>query len=271
MELELLAEGRTAEVFAWGDGRVLKLDRPEWSGLSTFEASVLAIIAERPASRSRPYETVTVEERTGVVLERVDGPILADVIAAADDVAPLASQFVDLQRSLNGQVLTGLPDLVVGLPDGIRASGLPPALVEELLAVLADLDDGRRMLCHFDLHPGNVIVSRRWVGRHRLDDRVVGSARRRLRPDLAPRPPSPRTARGRFMTIVEREGMEARGLERSRLDQWIRIIAAARLAEGFEGEHALPHGAGRRERRGECSYFGGKRTAPSMRMTSPLR
>src|SRR5258708_2234377 len=122
VELELLAEGRTAEVFAWSEGRVLKLDRPDWNGLSTFEATVLAIVAEAGLRVARPYETVTIEERTGIVLERVDGPILAEVIAAADDVAPLASQFVELQRSLNGQVLTGLPDLVVGLPDGIRAS-----------------------------------------------------------------------------------------------------------------------------------------------------
>jgi hypothetical protein len=238
VELELLAEGRTAEVFAWSEGRVLKLDRPDWNGLSTFEATVLAIIAEAGLPVARPYETVTIEERTGIVLERVDGPILAEVIAAADDVAPLASQFVDLQRSLNGQVLTGLPDLVVGLPDGIRASGLPPALVEELLAVLADLDDGRRMLCHFDLHPGNVIVgSDRWV----VIDWITASLGP---PDadfartLVLDPPHARTARGRFMTIVERDGMKARDLARPRLDAWIRVVAAARLAEGFEGEHA---------------------------------
>ena len=40
--MELLASGRMAEVFAWGDGRVLKLDRPEWSGIAAVEAAVLA-------------------------------------------------------------------------------------------------------------------------------------------------------------------------------------------------------------------------------------
>ena len=45
-DVELLAEGRTAEVFAYGEGRVLKLDRPDWNGLSAFEATVLARLAE---------------------------------------------------------------------------------------------------------------------------------------------------------------------------------------------------------------------------------
>jgi hypothetical protein len=40
------------------------------------------------------------------------------------------------------------------------------------------------------------------------------------------------------MAVVERAGVEARRLDRSRLDAWIRVVAGARLAEGFEGEHA---------------------------------
>jgi Ser/Thr protein kinase RdoA (MazF antagonist) len=225
-------------VFAWGDGRVLKLDRPDWNGLSTFEATVLAVVAEAGVPVARPHETLTVDDRTGVVLDRVDGPILAAVIAEADDVAPLATAFVALHQQLNGMVVDGLQDLVVNIADGVVRSGLSPALVDELLGMLAAIDDGRRNLCHFDLHPGNVIVSADgWI----VIDWLTASSGP---PDAdfartwVLDPPNARTARGRFMAIVEREGMEARGLERSRLDQWTRIIAAARLAEGFEGEHA---------------------------------
>lgn len=236
--MELLAEGRTAEVFAWGDGRVLKLDRPDWNGLSTYEALMLEIVADAGLPVPRPHETVTVEGRSGVVLDRVDGPILSDVIAGADDLAPLALEFVALQQSVNGRRLDGLPDLVVGLADGIGRSGLDDTLVAELVALLEEIDDGRRYLCHFDLHPGNVIVAAsRWVV---IDWITVSSGP----PDadfartLVLDPPNPRTARGRFMKIVEREGVKARAVDRARLDGWIRVIAAARLAEGFEGEHA---------------------------------
>jgi Ser/Thr protein kinase RdoA (MazF antagonist) len=236
--VELIAEGRTAEVFAWGDGRVLKLDRPGWNGLSTFEASALAIVADAGLPVPRPYDTVTVDDRTGVVLDRIDGPMLSDVIAEADDLAPLAAEFIELHRSLNSRELAGLPDLVTGLADGVSRSGLPTALVDELRALLGELDDGRRMLCHFDLHPMNVIVATGgWV----VIDWLTASSGP---PDadfartLLLDPPNPRTARGRFMEIVERDGRAARQLDRVRLDGWIRVLAAARLAEGFEGEHA---------------------------------
>ena len=74
--MELLAEGRTAEVFAYGEGRVLKLDRPDWNGLSVFEATVLEELADAGIAVARPHGTVTVDGRSGVVLSRVDGPSL---------------------------------------------------------------------------------------------------------------------------------------------------------------------------------------------------
>jgi aminoglycoside phosphotransferase (APT) family kinase protein len=51
-------------------------------------------------------------------------------------------------------------------------------------------------------------------------------------------PPSSGSARGRFMRLVERAGMEQRGIDREHVDAWVRVVAGARLAEGFEGEQA---------------------------------
>jgi hypothetical protein len=41
---------------------------------------------------------------------------------------------------------------------------------------------------------------------------------------------------GRFLRAVRREGQARRGLADDRLDTWVRVVAAARVAEGFEGE-----------------------------------
>jgi hypothetical protein len=202
---------------------------------------VLAIVdAAGGLPLARPYETLTVDDRTGVVLDRIDGPMLSDVIAAAgdDELVPLAAQFVELHRALNERVLDELPDLVTGLADGVRGSGLPGPLVDELVGLLALLDDGRRTLCHFDLHPGNVIVGADgWV----VIDWITASSGPPVADfarTLVLDPPDSRTPRGRFMTIVERDGLQARRLDRAHVDAWIRVVAAARLAEGFEGEHA---------------------------------
>ena len=41
--MELVAEGRLAEVFAYGYGLVVKLDRPEWSGLRAVRNGRVAL------------------------------------------------------------------------------------------------------------------------------------------------------------------------------------------------------------------------------------
>jgi tRNA A-37 threonylcarbamoyl transferase component Bud32 len=235
--VELIASGRTAEVFAWGDGRVLKLDRPEWNGLAAMEASALAIVTAAGVPAPRPYEMVRVGDRHGLVLERIVGPMLREVIASASDRDALASTWAEMHAALNTRVVPELPDLVSSIGDGIRSSGLVPGVIDELVALLAELDDGRRVLCHFDLQPGNVIVGPdRWVV---IDWMTASSgppdadfARTVL---LESRHSKSRLAR--FGAAVRREGMRRRGLDDRRLNAWLRVIAAARLAEGFDGEH----------------------------------
>jgi hypothetical protein len=235
--MELLAYGRTAEVFAWGDGRVLKLDRLEWNGLASLEASALAMISAAGVPAPRAHQELVVDERCGVVLDRIDGPLLSHVIAGEDELDSLALHFSDLHCSLNEFVVAGLPDLVVGLAQGIRSSGLALSVVQELLAVLEDLDDGRRTLCHYDLHPGNVIVTQdRWVVIDWLTA-ASGPPDADLARTLVLDPPGESSSTGRFMLEAMRQGLQARGLAMSRLEGWIRVVAGARLAEGFGGEH----------------------------------
>jgi aminoglycoside phosphotransferase (APT) family kinase protein len=227
-----------AEVFAWAEGRVLKLDREEWNGVSALEAVVLETVTAAGVPAPRPYETVMVGDRHGVVMDRVDGPMLSAVVADATDVEALAATWTEMHGALNARVVAGLPDLMTSIADGIRSSGLAPALVDELLAVLATIDDGERALCHFDLHPGNVLVGRDgWV----VIDWLTASSgppAADLARTLVLDPPGSTTPRKRFMAIVARQGMQARGLDRTRLDDWVRVIAAARISEGFEGEYA---------------------------------
>jgi aminoglycoside phosphotransferase (APT) family kinase protein len=121
---------------------------------------------------------------------------------------------------------------------GIEGSGLDDALRRELIAVAHELDDGVRRLCHFDLHPENVIVSERgWV--------VIDWLSASSGPPLAD---FARTllllsgrddgANGRFTTAVRRDGLDARAADPAAVGAWARVLAAARLSEGFTGEYA---------------------------------
>ncbi len=237
---ELLAEGRTAEVFAYGEGTVLKLDRPDWNGLALFEAGVLSGLADAGLPVARPHGTVTVEGRSGVILDRVAGPSLHEVLggSSADEAEELAERFAALQLECNAITVEGLPDLVPRLRGEIEAFVADDALRAELLGLLAALDDGGRGICHYDLHPGNVLVGPDgWVV---IDWLTVAAG-----------PPAADLARTlvlwgqhssqpvvTFLRAVRRIGRERRGLDDGALDAWVRVAAAARLAEGFEGEEA---------------------------------
>jgi len=238
--LELLAEGRTAEVFAYGEGRVLKLDRPDWNGLSEFEGTLLADLAGAGLPVARPHGTVTVEGRSGLILDRVDGPSLLEVLLASgpEQAERLAERFAALQLQINEMTIAGLPELVPRLRREIEDSVPDNALCAELLGLLAELDDGARGVCHYDFHPLNVLTGPDgWVV---IDWLTVAAG-----------PPAADLARtlvlwGRwstepvvsFLRTVRRAGSASRGLDDDRLDAWVRVAAAARLAEGFEGEDA---------------------------------
>ena len=225
-----------AEVFAWADGRVLKLDRPEWNGVAVMEAAVLATVTDAGVPAPRPYETVVVDGRHGVVMDRIDGSILSDVVAG--DLELLAATWTEMHRAVNARVVSGLPNLVASMADGIAACGLEPGLRQELIELLASIDDGERVLCHFDLHPGNVIVGPRgWV----IIDWLSASAGPSIADfarSLVLRPPGRDSAEARFMACVLQAGIAARDLDRARVDAWIRVIAAARISEGFTGADA---------------------------------
>ncbi len=236
--MELLAEGRTAEVFAYGEGRVLKLDRPDWNGLSAFEATVLARLADAGLPVARAHGTVTVDGRGGVVLSRVEGPSLLRVVEASGpgQIDSLAADFVALQLRCNATTVAGLPELLPRLHDEIAASVPDAALRAELLALLGALDDRGRGVCHFDFHPSNVLVGPDgWVVIDWLTV-AAGPSAADLARTLVLWGQRSTGSLGRFLRTVRREGQHRRGLPDHRLDAWVRVVAAARVAEGFEGE-----------------------------------
>ena len=159
--VELLAAGRMAEVFVIDDERVVKLDRLEWNGVSALESDAITRVAENGLPVARSHGVITVDGRCGVVLDRLYGPSLHQVVieSAPVDIDSLAEQFAALHASINAAVIGGLPDLVDRLRGEVERSGLPSQLVGELSALLTHLDDGTRRVCHYDFHPDNVIVT----------------------------------------------------------------------------------------------------------------
>jgi aminoglycoside phosphotransferase (APT) family kinase protein len=238
--VQLLAEGRLAEVYLYGEGRVVKLDRPEWNGVSEFESQVIERLVRAGLPVARSHGTVTLEGRCGVVLDRIEGDSLLSHIVQADGDAidALAERFVTLQSTINATTIDGFPDLVDRLGAEIAGGRLPEALRRELTDLLARVGTGRRGVCHFDFHPLNVIVAPDgwvvidWLG-VAWGPPLADLARTLVIWGRSEEPPVID-----FMRRVRRHGLAQRGADDEACDAWVRVLAGARLAEGFEEAEA---------------------------------
>jgi Ser/Thr protein kinase RdoA (MazF antagonist) len=238
--MRFVAAGRTAEVFEWDKGQVVKLDRPEWNGLSHYEAGVLERLAAAGVAVPAVFGTVTVDGRAGAVLAYLEGPSPAALVrSGAVPVEQVAADFADFHQAIH-RPIGDLPDLVDLVRANIDRAPLADPVKEELLVLLADVDRGERVLCHGDLNAENVIITA--DGPVAIDWLTAASGPPAA--DLArtlvllgwPSPSDP--AMDRFVATVARRGAELRGLDRPELLAWIRVMAAARLDEGFTGAAA---------------------------------
>lgn len=155
-----IAVGRTAEIYAWGDGQVLKLFRPGWSAeVARDEAAIARAAHAAGVPTPAVDDVIEVDGRVGIVFERVRGPsMLKALVAAPWRLRSFASRLAELHARVHREDGTGLPSLKERLAGRVRAAGLPGDLEAAVLARLDALPDGTAA-CHGDLHPDNVIVS----------------------------------------------------------------------------------------------------------------
>jgi aminoglycoside phosphotransferase (APT) family kinase protein len=243
----LIGAGREAQVFAWGDGRVLRLARdPAGAERVDDEAAALSAAARAGAPVPRPYERLDVDGLPGLVMERLDG----DDLLARVQRRPWRARAVG--RAL-GRIHARLHD--VAAPEGVPS--LRRRLAEALGSPLvpadvrpgaerqrAALPDGDR-LCHGDFHPGNVIGSRviDWTGAS-AGDPAADVARTCVLVAVAEppgeRPQWRRWLEGSFrlqlLDAYLRAYRRAHGLDLARVERWLPPVAAARLAEGIDPE-----------------------------------
>ncbi len=130
-------------------------------------------LAEAGLPVARPHGTVTVDGRAGVILDRVDGPSLLEVLSASGpgEVERLADRFAALQLECNRVSVGGLPDLVSRLGDEIDVSVPDPGLRRDLQTLLAEHDDGDAGRLPLRFPPLERAGRPGRLGRHRLADR----------------------------------------------------------------------------------------------------
>jgi hypothetical protein len=161
----LLAKGSTADVYAWGEGRVLKLfyERVPWHA-NEVAATRAAHKAGLPVS-AVIEGLIEVGRREGIVFERVDGPTLTEHLQeqpedrSPSDVEDCARQTAELHAQIHSTAAPSLPPLVEILHWSIeQADPLAGETRQAIQDLLHGLPEGDA-LCHNDYYPGNLILS----------------------------------------------------------------------------------------------------------------
>jgi uncharacterized protein (TIGR02172 family) len=154
--------GRTAEVHAWGEGRVVKLLRPGVpDGEGEHEARAAARVTAAGLAAPRLLGTTRVDGRFGLVYERVEGPSMVAVVTEHPERAPeLAHGLAELHAAMHAQPGGDLPDASEALRRAIRRTGawVGSEVRDAALARLEALP-AAMALVHGDLHPGNVLMT----------------------------------------------------------------------------------------------------------------
>lgn len=241
-----IAEGGTAEIFAWDEDTILKLYYEETPPGEAEEEAIRASIAyEAGVNTPAVIDTITVEARQGIIFERVYGITMVDaIIANPQKLIPYAHLLAELQANVHIYTASTLPLQRQRLQEQIQnACGLP---AKTKAAILADLDrlQDDIALCHGDFHPENILITDEepviidWVDATQGSP-LVDVARTSLILRVSELPPSANERRRQKVSEVRHLFYEAylehytriQSISREAIARWELPIAAARLSE----------------------------------------
>ncbi len=218
------------------------------------EAAVARVVDNAGLSAPRLLEMVLINGRPGLVYERVDGrPMLAEVTSRPWRVGLRSRELAQLHTKMLGTTGTGLPSQKARLARAIEsgADTLGAPRLRAVLGILESLPDGHA-ICHGDLHPGNVVMTRTgavvidWMtatsGAPEADiARTLFLLAGTAIPDDVPRITRLviNTMRYRFADLYLRHLRQLFAVDEHLLVSWRSVVLAARLAEGIAEETAM--------------------------------
>ena len=252
-ELQRIAEGREAEIFAWEPGVVLKLFRDDPWAAKRRDTEMAAMSAVSGAAGPMPAAlgTVEVDRRPGLLVERVEGIDMLtrigkqpwSVVSAGGAMANVHAAVHRAQASSSLETLHNRLERQIKLVATQRAD-----IADRGLRALESLPQGDRLL-HGDFHPGNIILSPRgpividWPNATRGDP-AADVARTLLMMRLGDLPPGTpwiilrleKFGRGLLRSRYVSTYRRAAGIDMALVERWTVPVAIGRLTEGIEPE-----------------------------------
>jgi len=250
----LIGRGRTADIYAWEDKRVIKLFHLEWPAeWIDYEYRILKIINEALLSSPTIGGKAVVDGRTGIIMKRIIGDsMLEEIIAKPWRLNALAELFANLHVNMHVRQSSQLPWLKEKLRhkiDGVDLLG--QSLKDKLLRTLGELPDDDS-ICHGDFHPGNIILSPDgpviidWVDASHGNS-LADLARTSLLLRESPLPAGFNPLKRNILQVIRevfykeyiQQYSRLKPFSENELWAWMPIVAAARLSENIPGESEI--------------------------------
>lgn len=161
MKGQLIGQGRTAEIFAWGDGQVLKLLRDGFPDqVIEYEARIARIISATGLEAPAVGDLVEVENRKGLIYQRVEGLSMLQILSAKPwQLFKLTGQFAALHAEMHQRQGPDLPGQKAQMTWAIQNAPILTGTTQQRLFTILDQMPDETAVCHGDYHPGNILMS----------------------------------------------------------------------------------------------------------------
>ncbi len=157
-----IGRGYIAEVFGYGEGRVLKLLFDEHGAeAAEREAHITSAAVEAGLPAPKIWETLTVNGRPGIVMDRIEGESMLEWGTVFPwRIYTGAKMMARMHADMHSKTSEQMPDLRDKLRNGVEnAEEVSEEVRERALERLAGLPDGDA-ICHGDFHPDNIMMSK---------------------------------------------------------------------------------------------------------------
>jgi uncharacterized protein (TIGR02172 family) len=254
MDKECIGQGRTAEVFPAGNGRIIKLYRQFISAKTAQNEFTMSQCAyDNGIKTPRPYAIGMYEDRCGITYEKINGKTLLQIIIRNPFKAHAAAKkLAELHYSIH-RVCTGsvVNNQKAGLRNAVSAAPLlNDGQKSEILSYL-DIQQEEHTLCHGDFHPDNIMTDGRnyWIidwmtgceGTAACDvARTVMILRYSAVPGRIPRiiKLCLQYLQKKLSCWYKAEYMHLSGLKKRDIDRWMLPNYAARLVENLSPDES---------------------------------
>ncbi len=157
---KMIGVGNTADVYEWGEDKVLKLFHQGYSKEAVEKEFYNAkAIINMDFEKPKAYEVVFIEDRIGIIYDKVKGESLLDWVMRTSDVQSCAVYMADLHKTIIKNSINNVQNYKEFLEYFIvKSLSNDSKKLKDALQVLDKLQDGNT-LCHGDFHPGNIFIN----------------------------------------------------------------------------------------------------------------